>query len=144
MQSETPTPDGTTVRSVDRDAIARAERRRQVLDALEEERDRAAALQEQIAAIVTELDGPGVDEAVFASMAPEDAEIVRRLLHGGPEDEPEDFGEEWLDFAGSEEERDEEGERAELEAEIVRLQEEIAASNRQQQALERYLDALGR
>jgi hypothetical protein len=147
MQSATPTA-AISVRRVDRAAIARSERHRQVVEALEGERDRAAALEEQIVSIVLELEGPGVDEAVFASMAPEDVEIVRRVVHGDLADDPGGFAEEWLEFAeGSPDEdegwQDEQSERDELEAEIVRLRQEITSCERQQQALERYLAALG-
>ena len=65
---------------VDRKAIARTERRRQALEALEFERARAAALQERLEAIVAELDGPALDAAIFARLAPEDVEIVRAAL----------------------------------------------------------------
>ena len=58
--------------AVDREAIARAERRRQALEALEFERARAAALRERLEAIVAELDGPALDAAIFARLAPED------------------------------------------------------------------------
>jgi hypothetical protein len=57
---------------VDRLAIARAERRRQATDELEFERDRATALQEQVERIVLELEGPALDDEVFAKMDPED------------------------------------------------------------------------
>ena len=120
---------------MDREAIARAERRRQAQEALEFERARAAALRERLGSIVAELDGPGVDEAVFAQLAPEDVAVVRGALQAEEADSVDSFEVELEDT------------RAEhvawLEEEIVRLQEEIAASNRQQQALERYLDALG-
>ena len=124
---------------MDRVAIARAERRRQAADELEFERDRAVALREQIARLVLELEGPRVDEEVFAQLAPEDVELVRPALQGGPAIEGDEA--EWLD--PEEPWRDEEAERAELEAEIVRLEQEIAASNRRQEAFERYLATLG-
>jgi hypothetical protein len=130
--------------TVDRVAIARAERRRQVTEELESERDRAARLLEQRDGIILELDGSGVAEEVFAKMSPEDVELIRGALQGGPEALREGFDEEWLDFAG-EDAADTELEedvvdpeqwtieqRQESEAEIVRLGEEIAASNRRQ------------
>jgi hypothetical protein len=46
---------------VDRESIARAERRRQALEALEFERARAAALRERLESVVAELDGPAID-----------------------------------------------------------------------------------
>ncbi|MGE5273680.1 MAG: hypothetical protein ACM3QU_07950 [Verrucomicrobiota bacterium] len=124
---------------MDRDAIARAERRRQAADELEFERDRAVALREQIARLVLELDGPRLDEEVFARLAPEDVRLVRPALQGGTAIEGAEA--EWLD--SEELWRDEEAERAELEAEIVRIEEEIASSTRRQEAFERYLAALG-
>jgi MOSC domain len=139
---------------VDRVAIARAERRRQVTEELESERDRAAQLLEQRDGIILELDGAGVDEEVFAKMSPEEIELIRGALQGGPETLREGFDEEWLDFAGEDAEDTELEEdvvdpeqwtieqRQESEAEIVRLGEEIAASNRRQEALQRYLDLL--
>jgi hypothetical protein len=120
---------------VDRETIARTERRRQALDALEFERARATALRERLETVVVELDGPALDEAAFAQMAPADVEVVRPVLQAvdaeaaDPEQEPGDDGRE--------------GEIAWLEDEIARLGEEIASSNRRQQAFERYLDALG-
>ena len=116
--------------------IARAERRRQALDELEFERDRTALLHEEIARLVLELDGPRLDEEVFARLAPADVELVQGAFQGGP---AADDGEEELFELDS----DEPGvDREELEAEISRLQAEIAASKRRQEAFERYLDAL--
>lgn len=120
---------------MDREAIARAERRRQALEALEFERARAAALRERLEAIVAEVDGPALDESIFAKLAPEDVDVVRPALQS---DDPELL--EPLDL-------ELEDPRAEhtawLEEEIVRLQEEIASSDERQQAFERYLEALG-
>lgn len=124
---------------MDRAAIARAERRRQAADELEFERDRAIALREQIARLVLELDGPRLDEEVFARLAPEDVELVRPALQA--ETAIEETDAEWLE--SDEPWRDEEAERAELEAEIARLEEEIASSTRRQEAFEHYLAALG-
>ena len=120
---------------MDRESIARAERRRQALEALEFERSRADALRERLEAIAAELDGPSIDEAIFAQLAPEDVEVVRPALRsdGG---EVLDASEDELDDPRAEH-------AAWLEEEIVRLQEEIAASSGRQQAFERYLDALG-
>jgi len=133
---------------VDRVAIAREERRRQVTEDLEFERDRAGDLHEEIKRIALELEGPGIDEEVFATMPAEDVELIRAAVQGGPDREV--IEEDWLDF-GDETNADDQmdGEqleaelRAEQEAEIVRLQEEIVASERRQQALEAYLEALG-
>jgi hypothetical protein len=121
--------------AVDRQSIARAERRRQALEALEFERARAAALRERLESIVAELDGPALDEAVFAQLAPEDVEVVRPALQGD-EAEPLDSVEIELDDTESDN-------RTWLEEEVVRLQEEIASSSGRQQAFERYLEVLG-
>jgi hypothetical protein len=126
---------------VGREEIARGQRRRQAEEALEVERDRMAILEGQIEDFVTELVGARVDEATFAAMTPEDVETVRAIL-----EPPADFevGEEWLaeDETAEDEPTPEEDPAAEIEAEIARLQEEIADSRRRQEALERYLEAL--
>jgi hypothetical protein len=123
---------------VDRQAIVRAQRRRQAADALEFERARADALREQLETIVAELDGPALDEAILAAMAPEQAAVVRVELYG---EEPEPLGDDWA--LPAEEETDPVLDPAEQEAEIVRLQDEIEGSIRRQRAFETYLDALG-
>jgi hypothetical protein len=130
---------------VDRLTIARAERRRQATDELEFERERATALQEQLERIVLELEGPAVDEEVFAKMAPEDVDLIRAAIQGGSEMELEDIDDELLDGdeGGHDTEQWAAEQREAQEAEIVRLQAEIASSERRQQALERYLEALG-
>ena len=132
---------------MDRVAIAREERRRQVTEDLEFERDRAGELHEEIKRLALELEGRGIDAEVFAKLPAEDVELIRGALQGVDREVVE---EDWLDFG---DETDEEGQvdgeqlegelRAEQEAEIVRLQEEIVASERRQRALETYLEALG-
>ena len=128
---------------MDRVAIAREERRRQVTEDLEFERDRAGQLREEINRLVLELEGPGIDEEVFAKLPPEDVELVR-----GPLVDREVVEDAWLDLDREPEEDQVDDEqlaaelRAEQEAEIVRLQEEIVVSERRQQALEAYLEAL--
>jgi hypothetical protein len=121
---------------MDRLALVKAERRRQATEELEAERDRAAQLREEIVRLVVELEGPPLDEEVFARLAPEDVEVVRPVLQYETAIEAE-----WLD--SEEPWRDEETKRAEAEAEIARLEAEIAASTRRQEAFERYLAALG-
>jgi len=121
--------------AVDREAIARAERRRQALEALEFERARAAALQERLEAIVAELDGPALDALIFERLAPADVEIVRAVLQSD-EAEPAEALDGELDDPRQEQ-------KAWLEEELVRLEEELASSDGRQQAFERYLDALG-
>jgi hypothetical protein len=123
---------------MDRQAIVRAQRRRQATDALEFERARAEALREQLETIVAELDGTAIDEAIFAAMPPEQAAVVRTELYG---EEPEPLGEDW---ALPVEDEVDPLDPAEREAEIARLQDEIAGSLRRQQAFEAYLDALGK
>jgi hypothetical protein len=124
---------------VDREALARAARRRQALEALEFERARADALREQLERIAAELEGESVDERAFAALPPDDVAVVRAVLHGvEPEwfdDEPADEAQPGGDGATTA--------RAEHEAELTRLEEELAASSRVQRALERYLGALG-
>ena len=132
---------------MDRDAIARAQRRRQAEDALEVERDRMAMLEAQIEEFVAELIGTRIDEEAFATMPPEDVETVRAVLDPRPEYE---LDEEWLAEEDEEVLQVEDGPldephdpEAEVEAEIARLESEIAVSRQRQQALERYLEALG-
>jgi hypothetical protein len=121
---------------VDREAIARGERRRRIEEALDEERGREDALVERLQEVVTEGEGNRIDEQAFARMDPEDVALVRELL-----EEPSAFdeGEEQVDFLALE--RDEE-DQTETEEEIARLQAEIAASRRRRLAYERYLAAL--
>jgi hypothetical protein len=125
---------------VDRDAIARAQRRRQVREALEFERDRATSLEEQVEAIVAELEGPRIDQEAFARMTPEDVEAVRGVLQ--PNDAPGP-DEEWLGFEGELLEAGPSETEEETEEEIARLQQEIAASRRRQEVLDHYMEALG-
>jgi hypothetical protein len=122
---------------VDREGLAREGRRRQALEALEFERARGTALQERLEMFVTEIDGPAVDEAIFAGMSADEAAVVRAELQPS---EPVPF----------ELDEDEEGESPEDEiprepddvlhaAEIERLQREINLSRERQRAFERYL-----
>ena len=123
---------------MDSDAIVCARRHQQALDALEFERGREAALLEQRDEVLTELEGPRIDAAAFARMEAEDVELVREALdpeQGSPE-------EEWLELQG-EPAAAERLRREEREAERQRLILLIAECRRLQQALERYLEALG-
>ena len=131
---------------MDRKAIGRSARRKQALDALEFERERASSLEEQIEAIVADLEGPGIDEETFARMAPEDVEEVRAALLQ-TNDQALDV--EWLELVeedadddSSGKPRDGEEPEEDVAEELDRLHEEIAASRRRQVALERYLEAL--
>ena len=121
---------------MDREAIARGERRRRIEEALDEERGREEALVERLQEVVTEGEGNRIDEQAFARMDPEDVALVRAVL-----EEPSlfDEGEEYVDFLAPE--RNDKDE-AEVEEEITRLQAEIAASRRRRLAYERYLEAL--
>jgi len=123
-----------------------------VTEDLEFERDRAVELRNEINRLTLELEGPGIDEQVFAKMAPQDVELVRAVVQDGPLVERDDVDQDWIDFGNEETPEDEDDQvdyeqleaeyRAEQEAEIVRLQEEIVVSERRQQALEAYLEAL--
>jgi hypothetical protein len=124
---------------LDRRAIARDQRRRQAVEALEFERARAEALREQLDQVVTEAEGQAVDELAFAAMAPDDVEVVRAELYGSEPAEPDP---EWDAGEWEVGHDDPEPDPEEAESEIARLQEEIAASRRRQQAFERYLAAL--
>jgi hypothetical protein len=85
-------------------------------------------------------------------MAPQDVELVRAVVQDGPLVERDDVDQDWIDFGNEETPEDEDDQvdyeqleaeyRAEQEAEIVRLQEEIVVSERRQRALEAYLEAL--
>jgi hypothetical protein len=133
---------------VDRDAIARGQRRRQAEEALEVERDRMAMLEGQIEELVVELVGARIDEEAFAAMAPEDVETVRAVLDPRPEYELDDDSPEAEDETTEGEAVENlpvpelEDPTAEIEAEIERLQSEIAIGRQRRQALERYLEAL--
>lgn len=118
---------------MDRDAIARGQRRRQVEEARAEEQGRELVLSERLEEVVTEQEGARVDAEAFVRMEPEDVALVRELLEipSFPEDD-EDAGE--YDTG--------EDAEAEAEAEIARLQSEIAESRRRQLAYQRYVDAL--
>jgi hypothetical protein len=125
--------------------IARTQRRRQALEALEFERDREAALRGQLEETATEIEGPKVDEETFAALDAEDVEIVRQTLldasHSFDETFDDEDGEDWL----AEFRVDGMSEEEELEerlGEVARLEGEIRDSRRRQQALERYVEAL--
>jgi hypothetical protein len=125
--------------------IARSVRRRQVGEALDFERDREAALRGQLEETAAELEGPRIDEETFAAMDPDDIGIVQQaLLETGDVFEDgldADADGEWLqEFMDGGSPEDARKERLE---EVARLEEEIADSRRRQQALERYLEALG-
>jgi hypothetical protein len=124
--------------AVDREAIARGERRRRIEETLDEERGREKALTERLNEVVAEAEGSRIDEQAFARMDPEDVALVREAL-----EEPSFFdeGEEDTDFLSLDREGQEQ-DADEVEEEIARLQAEIAASRRRQLGYERYLEAL--
>jgi hypothetical protein len=122
---------------VDREAIARRQRRRQVAEALDEEREREAALVARVEEVVVEADGPAVDEEVLRQLEPDDAAVLRELLQEhSPFDEDEGDDLEFLSEDGGGFEEDG------VDEELARLEGEIADSRRRQQAYERYLEAL--
>ena len=107
---------------MDRDAIARARRRREFEEALEEERDREATLRDQIELVVAEEEGPRIDRELLELLGPDEAALLTDLFTvsaDGDEDELE---------------RDDEGED---EDEVARLLQEIEQSRARQRALER-------
>jgi hypothetical protein len=117
--------------------MARNQRRRQVGEVLDDERGREAALAERLEEVVAEADGLRIDEQVFERLDPEDVTVVRELFQTpSPFDDEEEA--DTLDLATESEPPD--GDWA--DAEIARLQNEIADSRRRQLAYERYLDAL--
>src|SRR3970282_1561718 len=67
---------------VDREAMARNQRRRLIGEAVELEQGTEAALLEQLEETVAELEGPRIDEDAFARMTPGDADIVRAVMAG--------------------------------------------------------------
>ncbi|HEU0247076.1 MAG TPA: hypothetical protein VFR38_08335 [Gaiellaceae bacterium] len=123
-------------------AMALNQRRRAIGEAVELEREREAALLEQLEEMFAELEGPALDEEVLAQIAPADAELVRSVLRGYDADEesPEagESDEDWLAVV----QPDPATERDELLAEVARLQQEIALSRRRRDAYERYVEAL--
>ncbi len=128
---------------MDRDAVARAGRRAQADEALDFEREREAALRQQLAELVLEEDGPRVDAAAFAKLDGGDAERVRAALGLLDEDETDDeddpFAQDvYVDLAEEPDDADEAG----VEDEASRLQREIDDSLRVQAALERFIGVL--
>jgi hypothetical protein len=124
---------------MDRVALVRLVRRRQALDALAFERDRATLLREQVEETVALLEGQRVDADLYGRLSLDDVSLVRAAF--GDLAEPDAAA---LDF-GSGDEGDDELEwdpAVESEEEIARLQQELEQSIRTQAALERYLEVL--
>lgn len=118
---------------MEREAIARERRRRQALEQLEFEREREAALRDQLEEVITEQLGSEIDDAAFASMPPADVEVVREAF--GTQDAGDEFEDEiaWGDTSDG----DDGG-----NAEVARLEAELAECRRRQEAFERYVEAL--
>jgi len=127
---------------VDNETIAREVRRRQVQETLDFEREREQTLKEQVEIVITEVEGKKVDEAVFAQMSPEDAEIVSAELSPAGMDGEEDpeffFERDDLINLDAEPEVDPHAE------ELARLNGELEDCRRRQRAFEAYLAALGK
>ena len=124
---------------MDREAIARAGRRAHAEEALAFEREREAALRQQVAELALEEEGPRIDAAAFAELDQGDVERVRAALGQLDDafvDEDDPFAEDpYVDFA-------DEPEDAEDGDEAGRLEREIEESVRVQAALERFIAAL--
>ena len=127
---------------MDRESIAREVRRRQVQETLDFEREREQTLKEQVEIVITEVEGKNVDEAVFARMSPEDAEIVNAELNppGIEAEEDPGFFFERDDLFNLDDEPAVDPHAEEL----ARLNAELEDCRRRQRAFEAYLDALGR
>ena len=123
---------------MDPEEIAREQRRRLAREVLEFEVGREAALADQLQETIAEVEGPAIDERVFARMASEDVELVRAALGDDSADESAAEGDEWF----VEEEDEAEIVAEDRESEISRLEGEIRDSRRRQAALQRYLEAL--
>ena len=119
---------------MDREAIAREQRRLQAREALEFEREREQALSEQLQERIAEADGWRVDEAAFARIDPDFVDLIRDTLQPAS----------WADgeeSSATDEDSTAAG-RQPLEEEIARLQHEVESCQRRQRAFTLYLDAL--
>jgi len=127
---------------VDREAIARAVRRRQAQETLDFEREREQTLKDQVELVIAEAEGARVDAAAFEKMSPQDVQIVRTEFDppgfGDGDDGPGFF--ERDDLFDLDEFEDEVDPHAE---ELARLNSELAECRRRQEAFSAYLDALG-
>lgn len=125
---------------MDREPIARERRRQQAQEHLEQERELETALRDQLEERVAEAEGPRLDEQVFAQMDAAEAKLVRDGFAGIVEDGQPDESSFW----GDEEPWPEDFDTGEdIEEEITRLERELEACRRRQQAYERYLELLG-
>jgi hypothetical protein len=126
---------------VDRDALARAARRAQAVEALEFERERETELRRQIAEVVLEQEGERLNAAALAGLDEEDVRRVRAALG---DVEPEELEDEdpFTDDVFVELDFDDEPSDDEPVDEVARLEREIEESRRIQSALERFVAAL--
>ena len=106
----------------DRDRTVRERRRQEALDSLELERQREVALTTRLENVLRDLEAWRADEAAFARMEPDDAEVLRRI-----------------GFATRQPAEDA---RARLEGQIAGLEADIADVRRRSRAYERYAEAL--
>lgn len=119
---------------MDREAIAREQRRLQAREALEFEREREQALSEQLQERIAEADGWRVDEAAFARIDPDYVDLIRDTLQPAS----------WADGeeSSSIDEDSLAAGRQSLEEEIARLQHEVESCQGRQKAFTLYLEAL--
>jgi hypothetical protein len=133
---------GSTILStvLDRDAIARARRRRELEEALADEAEREHALREQLEAVVLDAEAPRIDAFLRATLDPADVDLIDDLL-GGPDDDSEDDA--WLEeWQVSLETAEADVETAGPEDELARLHTEIARSTARRDALVRAIALL--
>jgi hypothetical protein len=126
---------------VDRDAIARARRRDEALEALEFEQERERALHDQIGATVHEAERDRIDRDAFSRMAAGDAELVREILGGDEPAEESEADADWEELLADVAAEAPEDDEPSLD-EIERLRGEIESSRARQRALERFVEAL--
>ena len=113
---------------MDRDAIARARRRREFEEALEDERSREAALRDQIELVVTEEEGTRIDRELLELLAPGEAVLLADLFYA-----PD---------GGDDLDSDEDDDEPDAD-EVARLSREIEDSRARQRALEHAVQLLG-
>jgi hypothetical protein len=120
--------------ALDREALIRAVRRRQVTEALDAERSRTEALGERLEELVTELDGASFDARILGEMDPVEAELVRVAV----------VSDDAALYDGDDPERDPAAElKAYRESEVARVAQELESSRARQRAFESYLELLG-
>ncbi len=107
------------------------------------EQDRESVLAQQIEELLAEREGAAMDARLFAQMTADEARLVESAL--GLVDARS--GEEWSDLEEDDDDPtpadgESEDDADEFEAELARLQTEIAASHQVQAALRRYLELL--